>query len=378
MAKEMIIAQELAKKQREISVSEFFTKNRHLLGFDNPTRALLMTVKEAVDNSLTYDMPLMVRSRGKISIVKIGEFIDDHMKQNKEHVNIQRKGDLEKLSLDEKFEVWAFDKKTLKLNPCKVSTLFRHKVNSPIYRVALTSGRYVDLTAYHSIFTLEEGKVVSRPTAELKVGTPIIVPKKSWSGEFSQNEINLVEELLLLDQKLTSRINVYGVNSLLTQEIIDELKNIIPKSKRYRIQDFKKANYLPVNILRKLHFDIKKLDKSKIGKSLSRYKIPVIIRVDENFAELLGLYIAEGSMLKSGSRLHFSFGDHEKDLIYYTSDLFEKVFGFSPKLKRAHRSAYNLVANCTTLCFILKNVLNVGGYANTKKFPILFLASVTI
>ena len=40
------------RKQREISVSEFFTKNRHLLGFDNPAKALLTTVKEAVDNSL--------------------------------------------------------------------------------------------------------------------------------------------------------------------------------------------------------------------------------------------------------------------------------------------------------------------------------------
>ncbi len=43
---------ELAKKQREISVAEFFEKNRHLLGFDNKKKALLMTVKEAVDNSL--------------------------------------------------------------------------------------------------------------------------------------------------------------------------------------------------------------------------------------------------------------------------------------------------------------------------------------
>ena len=33
-------------------VSEFFAKNRHLLGFDNPRKALLTTVKEAVDNSL--------------------------------------------------------------------------------------------------------------------------------------------------------------------------------------------------------------------------------------------------------------------------------------------------------------------------------------
>ncbi|MBD3262985.1 DNA topoisomerase VI subunit B [Candidatus Woesearchaeota archaeon] len=45
-------AEDLAKGQRAISVAEFFEKNRHLLGFDNPTRALLTTVKEAVDNSL--------------------------------------------------------------------------------------------------------------------------------------------------------------------------------------------------------------------------------------------------------------------------------------------------------------------------------------
>jgi DNA topoisomerase-6 subunit B len=45
-------AETMASRQREISVSEFFTKNRHLLGFDNPAKALLTTVKEAVDNSL--------------------------------------------------------------------------------------------------------------------------------------------------------------------------------------------------------------------------------------------------------------------------------------------------------------------------------------
>jgi DNA topoisomerase-6 subunit B len=45
-------AEALAQKQREISVSEFFSKNRHLLGFDNPSKALLTTIKEAVDNSI--------------------------------------------------------------------------------------------------------------------------------------------------------------------------------------------------------------------------------------------------------------------------------------------------------------------------------------
>jgi DNA topoisomerase-6 subunit B len=45
-------AESIGKRQREISVAEFFQKNRHLLGFDNPQKALLTATKEAVDNSL--------------------------------------------------------------------------------------------------------------------------------------------------------------------------------------------------------------------------------------------------------------------------------------------------------------------------------------
>jgi len=48
----MVLAEDLAKKQRNISVAEFFEKNKHLLGFDSPTRGIITAVKEAVDNAL--------------------------------------------------------------------------------------------------------------------------------------------------------------------------------------------------------------------------------------------------------------------------------------------------------------------------------------
>jgi len=50
--RKMTIAEELAKRQKKISVAEFFEKNRHLLGFDSKPKALLSAIKEAVDNSL--------------------------------------------------------------------------------------------------------------------------------------------------------------------------------------------------------------------------------------------------------------------------------------------------------------------------------------
>ena len=72
--KEMPIAYELAKRQKEISVAEFFTKNRHLLGFDNKRKALLMAVKEAVDNSLDACEEARVLPEVSVEIIEIGEF----------------------------------------------------------------------------------------------------------------------------------------------------------------------------------------------------------------------------------------------------------------------------------------------------------------
>jgi DNA topoisomerase-6 subunit B len=45
-------AEELAGQFREVSIAEFFEKNRHLLGYENTTKALITVVKEFVDNSL--------------------------------------------------------------------------------------------------------------------------------------------------------------------------------------------------------------------------------------------------------------------------------------------------------------------------------------
>lgn len=68
-----VTAEDLAKRQREISVSEFFSKNRHLLGFDNPTKALMTTVKEAVDNALDACEECGVLPEIKVEIKQLTE-----------------------------------------------------------------------------------------------------------------------------------------------------------------------------------------------------------------------------------------------------------------------------------------------------------------
>jgi DNA topoisomerase VI subunit B len=70
---ELPIAIELAKKQREISVASFFEKNRHLLGFDNPRKSLLTTIKEAVDNSLDACEEAGVLPEINVELIELSE-----------------------------------------------------------------------------------------------------------------------------------------------------------------------------------------------------------------------------------------------------------------------------------------------------------------
>lgn len=71
--KQRATAESMAKMQRDISVSEFFAKNRHLLGFDNKRKALLMTVKEAVDNALDACEEAGNAPEISVSLKQVGE-----------------------------------------------------------------------------------------------------------------------------------------------------------------------------------------------------------------------------------------------------------------------------------------------------------------
>jgi len=67
------IAEELAKKQREISISEFFERNKQILGYDSPTKALLTVVKELCENSLDACEDAGILPDVSVSIQKSGK-----------------------------------------------------------------------------------------------------------------------------------------------------------------------------------------------------------------------------------------------------------------------------------------------------------------
>src|SRR3972149_698604 len=72
MPEKVVTAEELSEKMREVSVAEFFEKNRHLLGYENMTKALLTIVKEAVDNSLDATNEAGILPEIKVGLKELG------------------------------------------------------------------------------------------------------------------------------------------------------------------------------------------------------------------------------------------------------------------------------------------------------------------
>src|SRR6056297_3663907 len=68
------IAEELAQSQREISIAEFFEKNKHMLGFDSGARALVTAVKEAVDNALDAAEEAGIKPDIYVEITEVGDY----------------------------------------------------------------------------------------------------------------------------------------------------------------------------------------------------------------------------------------------------------------------------------------------------------------
>src|SRR3989344_2486414 len=340
---------------------------------------------EVFDNSVTFDTPVLLRDKEQIRLIKIGELIDGYFNDKKELVESSKNGECEILRQDIDLESLSFNKKDLGLNFTKVFSLIRHKVNSDIYKITLQNGRQVDITPYHSLFTLKQGQVVAIKGADISEGTPIIVPK-NWPDEADIETIDLINESLNLPVEKTSQIKIYGLARFLSgdKDLADKIKTKLPQwhksMHRSNIwHDFIRNNYLPFNLIRHLSLsDVARIKANSPllgGKSKNNWRLPYLLPVTKELVELLGIFEAEGSVISDGenSKVIFSFGSHERDLIDYTRKLIRSVFGYESSEKYAHSTASFVGIYSSFVALILKEILKTGERSRKKRIPELIL-----
>jgi|GEM_PF-1093 len=335
-------------------------------------RGLHHMVFEVVDNSLTYDTPILVLQEGQLRLRPIGALVDEAL--DRRAPEVQRGETMEALRGVEGLRVLAFSPTDYRLDFRPVSTLFRHRVNSPIYRVRLATGREVEITAYHSLFTLRDGQVVPIRGDELQVGDYVVAPRAWVEPPSYRQEIDVLGAMLDLDPAATSKFYLYGVRHALTEEVRTALQPHLPRP--YAWRDYQRYDYLPVNLLRHLPAGlVEPFQSARVG---TRYgQLPARLPITRSLVELLGLYAAEGCVVTNKERAHrsivFSCGAHETDLTAYTVQQIQEAFGYTVRPNYSHSSANVVKVGASIVALLLEDILQAGSRSQGKRIPDLIL-----
>ena len=294
--------------------------NIHILITGDPSTAksqLISTVVRALPRgryvsgkgvSVDYDDPVIYRENGTIKVDLIGKLVDRFYGAEDEGF-VPCDG----------IEVPAFDLKTGKIAWRRVSYVYRHKVDEPLLKLTLETGREVRVTKDHSIYSIEGTEIKEKLASDLKEGDYVLIPKRIPRGRVI-TQLDLRKELWR-----------------------------IPDSERERL--IVKGNYLALK-----H---------------SKRKLPAVVPLGEDFLRLLGYYVANGWLDEAnGRKVVFRLKEKDEDIVEDLSKIVRSIFGLDVGLEREERSRSVMVTiNDELLYLIFKYVLKLGSDAKSKRIP---------
>src|SRR5438093_9304333 len=224
-----------------------------------------------IHSSLPYDAPvLFLGTDGALGFRPIGQLVEQRSRGR----------------------VVSFDPTTFTVGFHEVTNWFR-ELPDKIYEVRLASGRKVHLTAGHNLFTLDErGNLVKTPTAMLRRGVRVAIPRQIPDPASAPPEYRALD---LLPDHVRGRLTCLGptIDALLRERALEVRRFLADAhlNARYWLG----ARRLPLSILERLYGDTPPLGPhDRIAHKGGRSSLPAVLRVDEELAWLLGMYIAEG------------------------------------------------------------------------------------
>ena len=209
-----------------------------------------------------------------------------------------------------------------------VDKAFRHNYQGKMLHIRPYYLPEFECTPEHNVFVAEPetGELIKRRAEQLRSGDFLAVPRPASTMVASNLDIAMV----LLEASSSQR----GNGEIVTNKLV---------------YDDDKVRY----------------------KRSKNSGLPRIVELDSEFGELLGLYAAEGSCIRSSSRPNswtvcLSFGSHEEDLITRAEDLLRRIFRVSPY--RVTQGAVTRVTVGSSELGVLMDFL-IGSDCYTKRVP---------
>ncbi|MFH1174027.1 MAG: DNA topoisomerase VI subunit B [archaeon] len=269
--------------------------------------------------SLTGDQPVLIKEKGRIRIVKIGELIDKYIQGEGVYDCFEK--DIFSLSFDDAYK-YSFR---------KVSHLIKHGRENEIVHIKTSYGKSIKVTGCHSIFGIDRKTLTVKEirARDLKKGDLILAPKRvSFEENECQSEINVLDYIDVYEAKkqgwylYTDKDEIKKIFA--TAKIVHQKKDNDKSRKHYLLtkngntvevlddsyKQYVTKGFLPVWLAKFLRMNEGAIRTYFHGKE---YAIPVKLQVTNGLAKLLGLFVAEGHV--DSRQIGFTFSRTERDLV---------------------------------------------------------------
>ncbi|WP_048057807.1 nucleotide sugar dehydrogenase [Methanothermococcus okinawensis] len=271
--------------------------------------------------------------------------------------------------------------KDLKLDLVNLKLITKRDYSDDLIVLKTSMGREIKITKDHPIVVLNGNKLHIKLAEDVKERDEIALP----NGEFNSN-----------CNKNNNNSN--NINNIITIDVLEEIKNtpLIEKTflnnKNMVLNEF---DNIRAHLSNKYIYDIKKngtvrvKDMLPIRSILNKYNhnsnrlftvrsksttIPSVIKIDGDFARLIGYYLAEGWISedcnKKGNvrkRMGFSFGAHEEEYINDVKNILNKLdINYIEKIKNG---SHAIIISSKLLAYIFEKVLKCGNNCYNKQIP---------
>ncbi len=266
--------------------------------------------------SVSYDTPVLIMdSKGEVSLVNIGEFIDKFYREGEEWIPKPVEG----------YYVLSHNGYHVFWKPIKY--VLRHKANE-IYEVMFEGGGKVKATGSHSVFVLdpENLKIIEKPVSMLKPGELLVTFVKNYSSKEST------------ERQLIDVIEIIGNPE---KDYVDNVPKEIKELSGGK-------NPIPLSTYLILERDRRVRRRIKISRLKRSHGLPGLIELDEELAFVFGAYIAYGCVKEHrGKRICFTFGKNEREIAEKVLKIMENKFNIRPVIDS--RDTYTIYEYSHTL-----------------------------
>jgi dCTP deaminase len=287
-----------------------------------------------IHSSLPASEPLLVRDDRGLALRTIGEIV-------KEQAPCQ---------------VVAFDPDTFEVGYHEV-TGFYEGPEDKIFEVRLASGRSVNVTAGHNLFTLDEhGEIRKVRTAELAPGVQVAVPRSIPEPDGASASIDV---LGLIPEAEWPRMLLEGPTidaafDARWAELSPALAAAGLSASYYR-----RRRRLPWTVAAHIPGLLGSLGPDDLVRGRAeRHRLPLRLPVDADLAWLLGMYVAEGH--RRHGQVNIANTDQAR------LDRLEHTFA---RLGLPVHRGPGAVTCCSTLLSQVFDWMEMGGHAPTKRVP---------